>query len=131
MIRSPSLVASLFAVGALLAAEASAAACTYPKAPSSIPDGATATLAEMVDGQKAVKQFTVDMDAYLKCVDEENPPVAAGTKLTDEQKKAQDAAQRMKDQKHNAAVADEEALAERFNAQIRAFKEAQAAKKSQ
>ena len=90
MTRTQRLAAYLLAAGALVAAQASSAACTYPKAPTQIPDGATATLAEMVDGQKAVKQFTVDMDTYLKCVDEENPPAPAGTKLTDEQKKAQD-----------------------------------------
>ncbi len=131
MIRTPRLAASLVAAGALLAAQASSAACTYPKAPSQVPDGATAALAEMVEGQKAVKQFTVDMDEYLKCVDEENPPAPAGTKLSDEEKKAQDNREKVRVQKHNAAVADEEALAARFNAQIKAFKEAAAAKKSQ
>ena len=86
MTRTQRLAAYLLAAGALVAAQASSAACTYPKAPTQIPDGATATLAEMVDGQKAVKQFTVDMDTYLKCVDEAHPPAPAGTKLTDEQK---------------------------------------------
>ncbi len=129
MIRTPRLAASLVAAGALLAAQASSAACTYPKAPTALPDGATATLPEMVEGQKAVKAFNADMEAYLKCVDEENPASPKGTKLTDEQKKAEDAAERMRVQKHNAGVDDEQALADRFNAQIKAFKEAQAAKK--
>jgi hypothetical protein len=131
MTRTPRLAAYLLAAGALVAAQASFAACTYPKAPTQLPDGTTATLAEMVDGQKAVKQFTVDMDVYLKCVDDENPPAPAGTKLSDEEKKAQDTREKMKVQKHNAGVADEEALAARFNAQIKAFKETAAAKKSQ
>jgi hypothetical protein len=131
MIRTPRLAACLVTVGALLAAEASSAACAYPKAPTSIPDGATASLAEMVEGQKAVKQFNADMEVYLKCVDDENPPAPAGTKLTDEQKKAQDAAERMRVQKHNAGVDDAQAMADRFNAQIKAYKEAAAAKKSQ
>ena len=37
----------------------------------------------------------------------------------------------MRLQKHNAGVDDAQALADRFNAQIKAYKEAQAAKKSQ
>ena len=131
MIRTPRLAAYIVAAGALVAAQTSSAACMYPKAPTALPDGATAALAEMVDGQKAVKQFNADMETYLKCVDEENPPAPKGTKLTDEQKKAQEAVERMRVQKHNAGVDDEQALADRFNTQIKAFKEAQAAKKSQ
>ena len=128
MIRTPRLAAYLAAVGALCVAQASSAGCTYPKAPGQVPDGTRATKEEMLEGQKAVKQFTVDMDEYLKCVDEERPPAAAGTKLSPEEQKAQDARERVKVQKHNAAVADEQALADRFNAQIRAYKEALAAK---
>jgi hypothetical protein len=124
MIRIPTLAACLVALGTLGAAATSEAACTYPKAPSQIPDGKTATLEEMVEAQKAVKTFVTEMDAYLKCVDEENPPAPAGTKLTDEQKKAQDAQERVRVQKHNAAVADEESIASRFNDQRKAYNEA-------
>ncbi|MBS0376383.1 MAG: hypothetical protein JSR73_17520 [Proteobacteria bacterium] len=124
MIRIPTLAACLVALGTLGVASTSVAACKYPVAPSSIPDGKTASKEEMIAAQSAVKQFLADMDVYLKCVDDENPPAAAGTKLTDEQKKAQDAAERVRVQKHNAAVADEEAVAERFNTQRKAYNEA-------
>jgi hypothetical protein len=124
MIRIPTLAACLAALGILGVASTSVAACKYPVAPSSIPDGKTASKEEMIAAQTAVKQFLADMDVYLKCVDDENPPAAAGAKLSDEQKKAQDAAERVRVQKHNAAVADEEAVAERFNTQRKAYNEA-------
>ncbi|HUO95062.1 MAG TPA: hypothetical protein VMT92_02415 [Steroidobacteraceae bacterium] len=124
MIRIPTLAAYAVALGLLGAVPASYAACTYPPAPGQIPDGKTATKEEMIAAQSAVKKFMADMDGYLKCVDEENPPKPAGTPLTDEQKKAQDAAERVRVQKHNAAVADEESVADRFNTQRKIWVEA-------
>ena len=126
MIRIPRLAACLVALGTVGAVPASEAACTYPKAPSSIPDGKTASLDEMKAAQAVVKQFVTDMEAYIKCIDEDNPPAAAGAPLTEEAKKAQDARERVRTQKHNAAVADEEAVADRFNAQRKAYNEAHA-----
>jgi hypothetical protein len=105
------------------------AGCIAPKAPSSFPNGATATLAEMKEGQQSVRQFQADMATYRKCVDEESPPAPAGAALTDEQKKAQDAREKERLQKHNDSVAQEQAVADEFNQQIHAYKEAQAAKK--
>ncbi|HUO79071.1 MAG TPA: hypothetical protein VMU00_02910 [Steroidobacteraceae bacterium] len=124
MIRIPRLAACLLALGTLAAAPATYAACSYPKAPSQIPDGKTASKDEMLAAQAAVKQFMADMDLYIKCVDDENPPPAAGTPLTEDQKKALAAQERVRVQKHNAAVADEEAVAERFNTQRKAYNEA-------
>jgi hypothetical protein len=124
MIRIPRLAACLVAFGTIGAVPASYAACNYPKAPSQIPDGKTAAKEEMVAAMGQVKQFMADMDVYIKCIDEENPPAPAAAKLTDEQKKAQDARERVRVQKHNAAVADEEAVAERFNTQRKAYNEA-------
>ena len=124
MIRIPTLAVCLAALGTLGAVPAAYAGCSYPKAPTQIPDGKTASLDEMRTAQLAVKQFMTDMDGYLKCIDEENPPAAAGTPLTDEQKKAQDARERVRVQKHNAAVADEEAIADKFNTQRKAYNEA-------
>ena len=124
MIRIPTFAACALALGLLGVVPASNAACTYPTAPAQIPDGKTATKDEMIAAQSAVKKFMADMDDYLKCVDEENPPKPAGTPLTDEQKKAQDARERVRVQKHNAAVADEEAIADKFNTQRKAYNEA-------
>lgn len=126
MIRITRVHASLLALGALLAAPTSFAACVYPKAPDKLPDGATATQEEMVAGQKDVKQFMADMDVYLKCVDDESPPSPG--KLTEEQKKEQDAREKVRVQKHNAAVGDEEALRDRWHDILVAYKDKHPAK---
>jgi hypothetical protein len=102
------------------------AACTYPTAPAKIPDGATATLAEMVAAQKAVKQFDEQINAYTACIKLEEDAQLKGDKLTAEQKKAIEAQQA---QKNNAAVDEDQALADRFNEQIRIFKAKTAAPK--
>jgi hypothetical protein len=102
------------------------AACTYPTAPAKIPDGATATLAEMVAAQKAVKQFDEEINAYTACIKLEENTQLKGEKLTDEQKKAIEAQQA---QKNNAAVDEDQAIADRFNEQIRIFKAKAAASK--
>ena len=54
---------------ALLMAAAANAECTYPKEPSNMPDGATATQDEMVAGMKAVKEYNAQVTAYLSCLD--------------------------------------------------------------
>ena len=122
MVCKPQVLASLLALASLMTTPAVYAACTYPHAPPPFPDGNTAAMDAMLKGKESVKQYMSDMDAYIKCVDEESPPAPANTQLTEAQKKEQDARERVRAQKHNAAVADEEAVAERFNVQLRAFK---------
>lgn len=118
---------ALFSLAVLaLAAVPVHAACTYPSAPSSIPDGATATLADMVAAQKAVKQFDQEITEYTSCIKLEESAQLKGDKLTDEQKKAIQAQQAAK---NNAAVDADQALADRLNEQIRIFKAKQAANK--
>jgi hypothetical protein len=102
------------------------AACTYPTAPDAIPDGNTATLEQMVAAQKAVKQFDQEIGAYTACLKLESDTALAqvdqsqdDAKKKDEQKKE---LERMQVQKHNAAVEADEALAARFNEQLKVFK---------
>ena len=42
-------------------------ACEKPKAPSSIPDGATASKEDMLAAKKAVDAFRTRMEEYLAC----------------------------------------------------------------
>jgi hypothetical protein len=97
------------------------AACTYPKAPESLPDGATATLEQMVAAQKAVKQFDQEITAYTSCIKLEHDATMSkdGEKMSEEQKAEM---ARVQVQKHNAAVEEDEALAARFNEQVKIFK---------
>lgn len=122
MIRHARLAvaAALMLASATLPAQTT---CTYPRAPASLPDGNTATLEEMVAGQKNVKQYMADMDTYLNCIDAASPPApAADAQVSDEQKKEAEKLEQIRVQKHNAAVTDMEVVAERFNNSLRAFK---------
>ena len=71
-------------------------ACEKPKAPSSIPDGATASKEDMLAAKKAVDAFRSGMDEYLACEKNFANLDAAQNELSK--------------------------VADRFNLQIRAFK---------
>ena len=71
-------------------------ACEKPKAPSSIPDGATASKEDMLAAKKAVDAFKTGMEEYLACE-------KSGAKK-------------------DAGAAELIKVADRFNAQVKAFK---------
>ena len=114
---------SLFAM-ALAAAMSSGAAyadCTYPPAPDKLPDGATATLEQMVAGQKAVKEYDKSINEYVSCIDKElDDKIAKGGDQLKPQQKAD--MQRVETQKHNAAIDQLQSVADRFNEQVKVFK---------
>jgi hypothetical protein len=84
-------IAAVWAVCAL-----PAFACERPTAPTSIPDGKTAAMEEMMAAKKAVDAFKKSVEDYLTC--EKNTS------------------------KQNAAHEELEKVANRFNAEVRAFK---------
>ena len=111
---------AIAALMACLAAGSAQATCIYPRAPEHIPDGKTATYDEMVAGQQAVKQFDADVTAYNACLDMET--------LSFEQSGQFDAnrlseLRAMQAKKNNAAVDEVQAVADRFNEQLRIFKD--------
>ena len=71
-------------------------ACERPSAPSSIPDGATAYKEDMLAAKKAVDAFKSGMEEYLACE-------KSGAKK-------------------DAGAAELIKVADRFNAQVKAFK---------
>jgi len=97
------------------------AECVYPKAPAGMPDGQTATEAEMLDGMKAVKAYNGEVTAYLNCLDLEMQARldAAGAEAPADQVAQIKAIQA---KRHNAAVEELEAHAARFNEQVKAYK---------
>jgi len=115
-----SLLAAV-AIAATVLAPAAYADCSYPQAPSHLPDGSTATLAEMLAGQKAVQSYNEAMTAYLSCIklERDSRVAAAGDKLTKQQKQELEA---IEIQKNNAAVDQLHAVADQFNAQVKIFK---------
>jgi hypothetical protein len=105
----------------LLGAAAADAECIYPKAPGSIPDGATATQDEMVAGMKAIKEYNAQVTAYLSCLEMEmNSRIeAAGPDAPPEQVEQIRA---IHSKRHNAAVEELEGHAALFNEQVKTFK---------
>ena len=89
--------------------------CTYPKAPTAMPDGKTASEAEMLDAMKAFKAYNDEVTSFGSCLDLETKNKAAGTAQLMQLKTLQ-----MK--KHNAAVDELQAKAKVFNEQVRLFK---------
>jgi hypothetical protein len=114
-------VFSVLAATAALSAAAAYADCPYPSAPDKLPDGASATLQEMLAGQKAVADYNKAINDYVACIDKEldEAIVKAGDKLKPEQKADM---QRVEAQKHNAAIDQLQSVADRFNEQVKVYK---------
>jgi hypothetical protein len=110
-----------FVLAVLMGAGMANAECVYPKSPSGMPDGNTASEQEMLDGMKAVKAYNAEVSAYLSCLDMEMQARidAAGTEAPADQIAQIKAIQA---KRHNAAVEELEAHAARFNEQVKAFK---------
>jgi hypothetical protein len=118
----------LLAIAFATATAAAYADCPYPQAPTKLPDGATATLEDMVAGQKTVGAYQKAINDYTSCIDKELDDAIAkgGDKLKPQQKQDM---QRVEAQKHNAAVDQLQAIADRFNEQVKVYKARTADKK--
>jgi hypothetical protein len=146
------LLTAFAAVPFLLALSASAqAACIYPQAPTSIPNGNTATKEEMLAAQAQIKEYTrlvqgpaapppggsaEDMakfqsdqaSSYIACLEKEKAEAIAALDPADpEFAKKKEVAELMQAKKHNAAIDELDALAARWRGELAAFK-AKAAK---
>lgn len=110
---------------ATLAAAQVRADCDAPDEPR-IPDGAQASMQEMLDAQESVQTFqSANMD-YLRCLE---AAFAGYEKAAQEAEKKTEAAKAMAAysetvEAYNAAVAKEESVAEEFNTQIGEFRAA-------
>ena len=96
--------------------------CAAPAVPT-LPEGATATMDQMVAGQQAVKAFQAANLEYMNCMD---PVITAATnaaKAEDASDESKVAAKQLEEQ-YNAAVSKEEQLAGQFNAALKEFKAA-------
>ena len=89
--------------------------CAYPKPPTVMPDGKTASEAEMLDAMKAFKDYNDQVSAFGACLEQETKSKAAGTAQLMQLKTLQ-----MK--KHNAAVDELQSKARQFNEQVRLYK---------
>jgi hypothetical protein len=103
---------------------ASAADCVNPDAPS-IPDGASSTMEQMIDGQKAVKAFQATNIEYMSCLETRINEAEANTAETSGAEK--EASQKLSTETsdaYNQAVSAEESVAGAFNSAIRDYKAA-------
>ena len=107
------------ALMACMAAGSAQATCIYPRAPEQIPDGKTATYDEMVTAQKAVQLFNEDVTAYNACLDMEMASLEQSGQFDADRLSELRA---MQAKKNNAAVDEVQAVADRFNEQLRIFK---------
>lgn len=94
---------------------AALADCPYPKAPASIPNGATATEQEMLSAMNAFKAYDADVKAFGACLDQETKDKSAGTAQLMQLKT-------MQSKKLNAAIDELQSKAKAFNEQVRAYK---------
>jgi hypothetical protein len=109
----------------LLASGVSAhAACVYPQAPQSFPNGATATKDQMLAAKATVSEYQTAVEGtYLPCLDQEKAAALAALDLNDpEYAKKKLAVEDVHAKKYNAAVDELQAVAARFNDEIKAYK---------
>lgn len=112
----------------LLAAGAQAAPCVYPQAPQALPNGKTATEEEMKAANAEVKEYSTNVqDVYLKCLEQErDAAIASLDNMDPEYTQKKTALESIQAKKHNSALDELQALATRWNGEIRAFKEKKA-----
>ena len=96
----------------LLTSSLSIAECSRPTAPE-LPDGATADMQTMVDGQQAVKVYVAGTEAYLDCLTAAEGEAGGEANPDVEMERVE---------MHNAAVDEMDAVADKFNEEIREFK---------
>lgn len=99
--------------------------CQKPGQPL-VPDGSEATMEAMLAGQKAVKAFQASNMEYMQCLEARYSAAEADAKsASDEDSKALAQADYARSiDAYNAAVSAEEAVAEKFNVALRAYKAA-------
>ena len=110
-----SIISIVLLIGSLGYAQLTLARCDYPKMNFFIPNGATATMENMVAGQNNFKSYNADMDAYLDCLDSEFSKVSK--KLDNYQE-----IKSLIDSKYNAAIDQLSEAANQWNEAVRAYK---------
>jgi hypothetical protein len=122
VIRKSTVFSALLVLAALTVAAPGFAACTAPPPFGKLPDGTRASREEMMAANTQVKQYVTDLNTYISCVDQEAPLAQDPSQLSDAQKKEQATRENIRVQRHNAAVADQEAIRDRWHDVLEAYK---------
>ena len=118
----PKTIAKLFFLCLALPAFAFAADCSAPEPPMNLPDGATATKEEMLNGQETVQAYMKEAKEYLDCIDtaeEKKMRQMADKGEAGRKKLEEEIVQGRKDR--NAVVAQMQRTADNFNKEITEF----------
>lgn len=94
------------------------AECSRPPEPT-VPDGASASQEEMVQGQQDVKSFVEETNAFLDCLEAEEKEATAAAEEAEEPLTAEQRNTYV--DRYNAAVDVMQKVAESFNAELRVF----------
>jgi len=110
-------------IGLALASAASIAdECTAPTLPT-LPDGATASLEQMLAGQKAVKDYQAANTEYRTCLEPQVSAAEVAASGDSPGPELQETLKQLNDE-YNASVSKEEELAIMFNTELHEYKEA-------
>ena len=102
---------------------AAEAACVYPQAPQTLPNGSSATKDEMLTAQGQVKEYAKNVqDTYLPCLEQEKADALAALDNMDPEYTAKKTnIEAIHAKKHNAALDELQAFVDRWNAEKKAF----------
>lgn len=112
-------IIKLFVCTSCLLVASAVFACDYPSKVD-LPNGGIATKEEMLQGQRDVKKYVTEMEAYLDCIVAEEKAARStmdGLLPEDEQQRED-----MLNKKYNAAVDEMETVAAAFNTEVQAFR---------
>ncbi|HEX9208083.1 MAG TPA: hypothetical protein VF851_07595 [Steroidobacteraceae bacterium] len=119
---------SLLVLPLLLALGAGAhAACVYPQAPQTLPNGSKSTKEEMLAAKAQVKEYSKSVqEVYLPCLEsEKNESIAALDNMDPEYTQKKTNIEAVHAKKHNAALDELQAVADRWSVELKAFSAAQ------
>jgi hypothetical protein len=115
------MAASAEASEMLKLTRAAFAACGVPAPPTEVPDGVAATREQMLAAHATVRAFDEATTIYTRCID--TTAYQAGVQFKAVATSADtDALGALQTQLHNAAIDRDQAVANRFNVQLRRFK---------
>jgi len=117
------LSVSILFLAAVLAGGEAYADCTHPMPPGKIPDGATSSKQEMINGMMAVRAFDTAIKSYTDCLKLEHDTAVSKIDPSDADKaKAQKAElDNVWAKKNDAAVDEDTAVAKQFNDQVKVY----------
>jgi hypothetical protein len=107
------------------------AACVYPQAPQSLPNGATSAAEQMKAANAEVVAYrNTVQETYLPCLEQEkNDAIAALDNMDPDYTNKKTTIEAIHAKRHNAALDELQAVATRWNGEIKAFKEKDKPKK--